>query len=171
MIHNKPILYILVLMLALPLLLSCTTAPPPDTSAADIESIKAASAQFVDNFNSADFEALSAIYTEDAKLIPPNFPMMVGRENILGWFSNAGGTLQLTMIDLQLNGDMANVVGDYTISSQPEEGEGWSETGNYVEQWKRANGAWKIDLDIWNSSAAPPMPEEGMMEEKEMMEE
>jgi len=171
MIHNKPILYILVLMLAVPLLLSCTTAPPPDTSAADTESIKAASAQFVDNFNSADFEALSAIYTEDAKLIPPNFPMIVGRENILGWFSNAGGTLQLTMIDLQMNGDMANVLGDYTISSQSEEGEGWSESGNYVEQWKRANGAWKIDLDIWNSSVPLPMPEEGMMEEKEMMEE
>ena len=51
MIHNHPILYLLVLMLAVPFLVSCTTPPPPDTTAEDTQAINAAIKQFADAFN------------------------------------------------------------------------------------------------------------------------
>ncbi|MCH7520039.1 MAG: nuclear transport factor 2 family protein [Candidatus Dadabacteria bacterium] len=158
MIHNHPILHLLVLMLGVTCLLSCTTAPPPDTSEEDSQAIKAASSQFVENFNSQDFAALAAIFTDAAKLIPPNFEMIVGRESIQVWFGESGANLQLTMIDLHMNGDMAYVVGEYMIAIQPEEGEALSDNGNYVEIWKRTNGFWMLDLDIWNSNVPLPVP-------------
>jgi len=158
MIHNHPILHLLVLMLGVTCLLSCTTAPPPDTSEEDSQAIKAASSQFVENFNSHDFAALAAIFTDAAKLIPPTFEMIVGRESIQVWFGESGANLQLTMIDLHMNGDMAYVVGEYMIAIQPEEGEAISDNGNYVEIWKRTNGSWMLDLDIWNSNVPIPVP-------------
>ena len=165
MIHNHPILSLLVVMLAMPFLVSCTTAPPPDTTAEDSQAIRAASKQWDDAFNRGDFAALAALYTEEAKLLPPNSQMIIGREGIEGFFSG-GGNGQLTMIDLHLNGDMAYVVGEWTFTMQPEEGEAISNNGKYVEIWKRENDTWMLDVDIWNTSLPLPVPEEEMTEEE-----
>ena len=167
MTDNHPILYLLVLMLAVPFLVSCTTAPQ-DTTAEDSQAIKAASKQWVDAFNRGDAAALSAFYTEGAKRFPPNNPMIVGREDIQGWIQGAFdagvGDLQATTIDLHVNGDMAYEVGEYTLTIQPEEGEAISDNGKYVEIWKRENGSWKISADIFNTSIPLPIAEEAEVE-------
>ncbi len=169
MIHNHQIQYVLVIILAVPFLVSCTTAPPPDTTAEDSQAIKAVSKQWVDAFNRGDGAALAALYTEEAKRFPPNNPMIVGRENIQVWIQallDAGvGDLQSTTIDLHVNGDMAYEVGKYTLTIQSEEGEVVSDSGNYVEIWKRVNGSWKIIADIFNSSVPLPTAEEEAEEE------
>jgi len=172
MIHNHPILHLLVLMLAVTFLLSCTTASPPDTSVEDSRSIKTASIQFADAFNQGDAASVAALYTLEAKLLQPNGPMIIGGESIQamfqGWFDAGVGDLQPTVIDLHVNGDMAYIVGKYslTIQLQPEEGEAISDSGKYVEIWKRENGSWKIDVDIFNSSVPLPAPEEEEAEEE-----
>ena len=164
MIHNNPILYLIILMLAVPFLLSCTTAPPPDTSAADSESIKAASMQFMDAFNRGDAAAAAAVYTEMAKVLPPNGPNAVGRENIQALFQSfhdAGASdLQAKESELSVSGDWAHEVGKFTLTIQPEEGEAISDSGNFVVISKRVNGTWMRDTVIWNSSVPLPVPEE-----------
>ena len=164
MIHNHPILYLLVLTLAVPFLVSCTTAPPPDTTAEDSQAIRAATKQFVDAINRGDAAAVAAHYTEEAKRLPPNRQMIVGRESIQahyqGIFDAGVSDLQLTVIDLHVNGDMAHVVGKYTVTIQPDEGEAISDNGKYVDIWKRENGSWKLDVVIFNSSIPLPVPEE-----------
>ena len=169
MIHNHRIPSLLVMMLAVPFLVSCTTAPPPDTSAEDSRAIEAVSKQWVDAFNRGDAAAVVALYTEEAKLLPPNSPMIVGRESIQASFQAdfdaSGYDLQLTVIDLHVNGDMAHEVGKYTLTIQPEEGEAISDSGKYVWIWKRVNGSWKVDVLIWNSSLPLPTAEEEAEEE------
>ena len=164
MMHNHPILYLLVLMLAVTFLVSCTTAPPPDTSAEDIRAIKAASEQHVEAFNRGDAAAFAALFTEGAKVLPPNSPMIVGREGIQafnqGGFDAGVGNLQLTMTDLQVYGDTAHDIGKYTLTIQPEEGEAISDNGKYLVILKRVNGSWKVDVNIWNSSVPLPVHEE-----------
>ncbi len=170
MIHNHRILSLLVLMLAVPFLMSCTTAPPPGTTAEDSQAIKAASAQWIEAFNRGDAAALAAFYTEGARVLEPNAPLVVGRENIQatfqGFFNTSGLELQLTVLDLSVHGDMAHKVGNYTLTIQPEEGDAITDSGKYVEIWKRENGSWKMDVDIWNSSLPLPAPEEEMTEEE-----
>ena len=170
MIHNHSIFNLLVLMLAVPFLVSCTTAPPPDTSAEDSQAIRAASKQWDDAFNRGDAAAVAALYTEEANLLPPNSPMIVDTEGIQavfqGFFDAGGGDLQGTVIDLHVNGDMAHMVGNYTLTIQPEEGDAITDSGKYVEIWKRENGRWKIDVGIWNSSLPLPAPDEEMTEEE-----
>ncbi|MCH7819093.1 MAG: nuclear transport factor 2 family protein [Candidatus Marinimicrobia bacterium] len=163
MIHNHRILSLFALMLAIPILVSCTTAPPPDTTAEDTQAINAVIKQFADAFNQGDAAAVAALHTEEAKRLPPNSPLIVGREGIQAWMQashDAGlGDLQLTVIDLHVNGDMAHVVGKYTLTIQPEEGEAISDNGKFVDLWKRVNGSWKIDVNIFNSSVPLPVPE------------
>ena len=159
MIQIHPILKLLVLTLAVPFLVSCTTAPPPDTSAEDRQAIQAATKQWVDNYNSGNIDALVALYTEEAKLLEPNSQMIVGRESIQaiyqGFIDASVRDLQHTTIDLQVSRDMAYV-------------DGKSTTGNkYVEIWRLEDGTWKMDVDIWNSSVPLPVPEEEAPEEME----
>ncbi|MCH8289164.1 MAG: hypothetical protein IID12_08680, partial [Candidatus Marinimicrobia bacterium] len=40
-----------------------------------------------------------------------------------------------------------------------EEGEAISDNGKFVDLWKRENGTWKIDVNIFNSSVPLPAPE------------
>jgi len=174
MIHSRPILYLLVIMLAVPFIVSCTTAPPPpplDTSAEDSRAIETASAQWVDAFNKGDVAAFAALYTQEAKLLQPNIPMIVGRENIhanfQGFFEHGSRDIQLSVIELFANGDMAHKVGTYTLTIQPEEGESISDNGKYVEIWKRVNGTWMLDVDIWNTSVPFPVAEEEVGTEEE----
>ncbi len=163
MIHNHPILSLLVIMLAVPFLVSCTTAPPPDTTDEDLQAINAKRKQVVIVFNQGDAAAMAAHFTEEAKYLPPNSQMIVGREGIQAFiqaFLDAGaGDLQATVIELSVNGDMAHDVGKYTLTIQPEEGEAISDSGKYVVILKRENGSWKIDIAIWNSSVPLPAPE------------
>ncbi len=164
MIHNHPIVSLLVLMLTVPFLVSCTTAPPPDTSAEDLQAINAIRMQWVDAFNQGDAAAVAALYTEEAKRLPPNSQMIVGRESIQADLQSnidAGvGNIQVTAQELYVNGDMAHDVGKFTFTIQPEEGEAISNSGKYVTIMKRENCTWKIDVQIWNSSVPLPAPEE-----------
>ena len=165
MINNHPLFFsLLVLTIALPFLVSCTTAPPPDTAAEDIQAINAVSKQWVDAFNQGDAAAIAALSTEKAKYLPPNSPMIVGREGIQAFYQaafDAGvGDLQTTMRELSVNGDMAHETGKYTLTIQPEEGEAISDSGKFVVIWKRENGSWKVDLDIFNTSLPLPVSEE-----------
>ena len=170
MIHNHPIVSLLVLTLTLLFLVSCTTAPPPDTSAEDRQALNAKRMQYVINFNQGDAAAVAAHYTEEAKYLPPNSPMVVGRENIQAFiqssFDAGVGDLQLTVIELSVYGDMAHDVGEYTLTIQPEEGEAISDNGKYLVVLKRENGTWKLDVVSLNTSLPLPVPEE---EEEEQM--
>ena len=163
MIHNRPILSLLVLTLAVSFMVSCEKAAK-DTTAEDSRAIEAASEQFTNAYNQGDAAAVAALYTEEAKRLPPNNPMMIGRENIQAIYEasfDAGvSNLRLTVIDFNVNGDMAHEVGKYSDTTQPDEGEAISESGKYVRIWKRVNGTWKVDVLIFNSSVPLPVAEE-----------
>ena len=160
--HNRQILYLFVLTLTLLFLLGCAPAPQ-DTTAEDLQAINAISKQWDDYFNSGNSAAVAALYAEEAKLLPPNNQMIVGRESIQEFFQagfDAGvGDLQGTVIELSVSGDMAHVVGKYTLTIQPEEGEAISDNGKYMEIWRRVNGSWKINTAIWNTNVPLPVPE------------
>ncbi len=163
MIHNRPILFLLVLTLTLLFLVSCTTAPPPDTTAEDLQAINAKRKQYANDFNQGDAAVVAAHYTEEAKYLPPNSPMIVGREGIQayiqGGFDAGVGNFQLTMTDLQVYGDMAHDIGKYTLTIQPEEGAAISDNGKYLVILKRVNGTWQLDAVSLNTSLPLPVPE------------
>lgn len=148
-------------ILTLPVLLFVSCERAPEDTAEVRQAIEAIIKQYADAYNRGDAAAFAALYTEEARLLPPNGPMIVGREAIQNsqqsdFDTGVSGDLQLTTLEVRVARDLAYEIGEYTSTIQPEEGEAIRDQGKYVGIWKRENGEWKLDVDIWNSSM--PLP-------------
>jgi ketosteroid isomerase-like protein len=59
----------------------------------------------------------------------------------------------LTTMDVFGMGDMVCEIGKYDMTIQPEGQEEIKDNGKYLVIWKKAtDGAWKLHVDIWNTS-------------------
>lgn len=145
------------------LLLACqpaATPAPPGLSDADRQAIDAAHTAFSTAAAAGDYTAVSAMYTEDATLLPPNMPPAAGRiaiKAVFGLFPPVGA-MTLTTDEVNGTADMAAVRGSYVILFAPPGAPAFPDSGKFVELWrKQADGNWLIVWDIFNSNiAAPP---------------
>lgn len=117
--------------------------------------------EFEAAFNRGDMAALAALYTEDAKLMPPDADVITGRQGIQQFWQGARdmGIRQATLQvrEVQSSGDLAYEVGAAMLQIQPEGGQAAAMTVKYLVVWKRqADGAWQLAVDIWNSNAPQP---------------
>ena len=125
------------------------------------QAIKDTNARFVEAFNRGDMASVAAVYTEDAKLLPPNGQMISGRQGIQEFWNGARqmGVRDpiLETVAVEHSGDLAYEIGAYTLKIQPEGGQATTDRGKYVVVWKRqADGSWKWAVDIWNTNS--PLP-------------
>ncbi len=102
-------------------------------------------------------EALAALYTMDACLLPPNSGLIRGRKNIEGFWGGAISGLGLkdavlTTVELHGTGDIVTEVGEYLLKIQPEGKTEMEDKGKYVVAWKHTPEGWKLHRDIWNTS-------------------
>jgi uncharacterized protein (TIGR02246 family) len=144
------------------LILACqpaATPVPPGLSATDRQAIDAAHTAFSAAMVANDHSAVSAMYTEDATLLPPNMPSAGGRiaiKETLGHFPPVGD-LKLTTDEVHGTADMAAVRGAYVIMFAPPGQPAFADSGKFVELWrKEADGKWLIVWDIFNSNIAIP---------------
>jgi ketosteroid isomerase-like protein len=97
-----------------------------------------------------DYEALSSMYTDDAKLLPPNSPIIEGRPAIREFlrklFIDEGVPLELTQREVSVVGNFAYRDG---VLSQHHK-DGTTEIGKFVQLWKYTDGDWKLHRVIWN---------------------
>lgn len=122
--------------------------------------ITEANQRFMDAFKAGDAAAVAALYTPDARILPPDLPMMEGTEAIRSFWRGAmqsGLTgAKLETVDVETSGDLAYEVGRFTLYKQGDGGEIIAGAGKYVVVWKRQNGGWKLAADIWNASTGAP---------------
>jgi ketosteroid isomerase-like protein len=104
-----------------------------------------------------DFGALDRVYTRDARILPPGGPMVTGRAAIADFWRGAAAALEVEGIRLQtvsldvLGGDRAQEVGRAELRTKG--GGGAPMVLKYVVLWKREDGAWRWDVDIWNADS------------------
>ena len=116
---------------------------------------------FVRNANRKDAAALVAeFYAEDAVLLPPNAPMIVGGEAIRGFWQTVldAGVSDVTLETTRLgaSGDLAYGVGRYTLTAPLAEGGRAEDDGKYLVVFRRqADGAWKAIADMFGSNRRP----------------
>lgn len=106
---------------------------------------------FQDAFNKRDAAALATVYMEDAKLMPPNVPVMTGRTAIESFwkagFTRGVSRIEKTPIDVQVLGDTAIETSRYfaTVGEK-------KIAGKDILVWRRGvDGKWRIATDIWNN--------------------
>jgi ketosteroid isomerase-like protein len=102
-----------------------------------------------------NFGALERVYTRDARILPPNAPAVTGRAAITEFWRGAVTSLnvqslRLRTTSLDVFGDRAQEVGRAELSM---EGGGAPTTLKYVVLWKREDGDWRLDVDIWNADS------------------
>jgi uncharacterized protein (TIGR02246 family) len=121
--------------------------------------IEAANARFSEAFARGDVKAIVAMYTPDAIVFPPDSEMIRGNEAI-GHFwkttrDNGAQSATLTTVDVGRSGDIADEVGEVSVTIQPAGKEPTTAAAKYVVVWKRqSDGSWKLHRDIWNSLPA-----------------
>ncbi len=122
------------------------------------QAVAEANASFMRAFNTGDIHAAAQAYTEDALVLPPGGPEVRGREAIEAFWVGAVERMGVTTIELETirldsQDRSAHEVGRYRVSGRS----GLLDEGKYVVVWKReVGGAWKLHVDIWNSSASAP---------------
>ncbi len=121
--------------------------------------IEANNKAFVEAFNRGDAAAVANMYTSDALLLPPNNPIIVGRQGIREFWQKLI-TAGLKVVSLETErveacGDTAYEVGYYTLTIPTAAGGTVTDQGKYIVVWKREARKWKLARDIWNTSAPP----------------
>ena len=121
------------------------------------KAIAAANLKFGEAVRRGNAAAVGALYAEDAILLPPGSEMIKGRIGIQEFWQ--GGLKMgikdavLTSVDVTAYGDTAVEIGTYALKIQPEGQAAVEDHGKYVVVWKKgADGAWRLAVDIWNTS-------------------
>jgi uncharacterized protein (TIGR02246 family) len=147
---------------------SCGEKTPPDTRAADESAIRALDAQWSKAAEAKDVDGTVSYYSDDASLLAPNAPIASDKQGIRGAWASLLGTdtslsWQANKVEVSRSGDLAYVQGVYQMTSKDARGKLVSDTGKFVEVWKKqADGKWKTVADIFNSdmpvvqAPAPP---------------
>jgi len=125
-------------------------APSTDTTA-----LEARSDAWEAALNAKDVDALVNLYTEDARLLPPDGEMTSGKDGIravFGGMIDAGIGGETTPVETTVSGDVGYIVGTFTLVA----GDELLGTGKYIETWRRgADGQWLIANDIYNNDPSP----------------
>jgi len=148
---------------ALLLLTTACKQQAPDTRVADEQTVRNLDAQWSKMAGARDLDGTVGYYSDDAVLLPPNEPIVTGKQAIrVSWVSllspnNALGW-QANKVDVARSGDLAYVVGSYTLTTRDAEGKPVVDRGKTIEVFKKqADSTWKVVADMYNSDlAAPP---------------
>lgn len=112
--------------------------------------------EFMAAFNAKDAAKVASLYTDDGVLMPPNQPMVKGRENIEAYWRGAfeqGVTgLRLRPIDSAISGTQGFEIGTATVTVKaPGAAAPITDTAKYAVVYKRTAAGWKMAYDIYNS--------------------
>ena len=137
----------------------CVIGLAPAASAEDVrQAIEQVNARFVEAFKAGDAATIASLYTETAKVLPPDATEVTGREAIQSlWQSGIDDGLKdltLEAVDVEASGDLAYEIGLFTIQVPAENDAMATAGGNYVVVWKRDAGDWRLHVDTWNDAPA-----------------
>ncbi len=115
--------------------------------------IEQANADFRSAYSKADAKAVAAMYTEQAKLLPPHAQTVAGRPAIEAFWKSAMAAgirdVELKTLEVESFGDTVVEEGTATLYG---DGNRTVDKGKYLVVWKRAGGKWRLHRDCWNSN-------------------
>ena len=120
------------------------------------EAISALEQAFMDYVQRQDALALSStVFSDDAELMPPNRPSVIGRERIAAFWQEMFGRglnkilLNTTCVDI--SDELAQARGQYAFTFS-HNGEVSHDKGKYLLTYRRqGDGEWKVVTDMYSS--------------------
>jgi len=140
----------------------CDREAPIDTRAADERAIRAEDASGLKAAQAKDLNGAVANYAEDAFWLPPNAPIVKGKDGIrAGWavlLASPGFSIdwQITKLEVARSGDLAYTLYAYQMSMLGPDGKLIADHGKDMAVWKKQqDGTWRMVADTFNSDVAP----------------
>ncbi len=137
-------------------------AEEPPSTEADVEAINEVLEQEVAAVSAGDVEAFVALFTDDAVLMAPGEPAVIGKAALRSWAQDLVDqfTIEYTASseEIVLLGDWAFQRASITLTLTPKAGGdpiGEGAKGIHIFQ-RQPDGSWKIARDNWNSDNPPP---------------
>ena len=126
---------------------------------ADIEALRDVEIAEEQAWISKDIEKALGFFANDAILMFPNMPAIVGKDNIRAYikasFADPAFTVQYKIIgvDVAQSGDLGYTQGTLTsATTDPKKGKVVTDRGKWLTvRRKQADGSWKIVRDTWSS--------------------
>jgi ketosteroid isomerase-like protein len=115
--------------------------------------IDATNRKFEAAFNAGDpAKAARDVYTAGARALPPDMPMVRGREALEQFWVAAAAQMgvtrvRLSTLDLEVHGDVAHEIGQATLTLK----DGRELAAKFCVLWRQEQGEWRWDVDIWNN--------------------
>jgi uncharacterized protein (TIGR02246 family) len=126
---------------------------------ADQAAMKAQLEGVIDAYNAADPEAFASAYTADAWVISMRRPIKASREEIKAAFtpgmSNYRFRTELDVLDVEVHGNIAYMIGRSTLTGEPREGAtvpSFVEERIYTAIFKREGDQWLIHRHMESTS-------------------
>jgi len=139
-----------VALIALAGLAGCESAEAPEAFP------QAAADGWIAAFNSGDAAGLSLMYSPDAKILPPDQPIVSGYDLIEEFWRNynpGSVRIEISEVESAKLGDYWFREGAYS-SKYPAEGE--PRVGKFIELWTRVGSAWLLYRQMWSPNVPPP---------------
>jgi len=137
-------------LIALAGLAGCENASPPEPFP------QAAADGWVAAFNSGDAAGLALMYSPDAKILPPDQPIISGSgaiEEFWKTFNPGNVRIEVSEVEIRKLGDNWFREGTYG-GLYPAEGQ--TRVGKFIELWTKVDSAWLIQRQMWSPNAPAP---------------
>jgi ketosteroid isomerase-like protein len=130
-------------------------AEPVALSAAELDSVRAVTEAFGAAMNAGDTVALFATYAEDARVLPPDAPILQGaaaRADLVGLIMAGASDFKLVPSVTYGIGDLAYGIGVATFKIG-----GVADSVKYLEVLRKgADGKWRYVADMFSGMVATP---------------
>ena len=139
------------------LVVACTSQGPAPLTDADQAAMQQVADGALEILTSAtpDWTAFATgLYAEDATVMPPNGPVIKGRDAIVSFLETFPpfDEMKMTRQHIDGSGTLAYEIERYTSQVTPPGLAAIADTGKLVWVWrKQTDGSWRVLVEIWNS--------------------
>ena len=109
--------------------------------------------EFKKSIEQGDLRNIGNLYTEDAKILPPNMDMLEGRDSIQTFWQRASEmgikSYQPEILEVEYSGNLGFFVGKYILYGNENK---IINKGKFITVFKNIDGEWRVYRDIFNSS-------------------
>lgn len=134
--------------LTLAILTSVACAPNRSQSSPELAAM---SDRWAAALAAGDIEGMADMYTPNCRILPPNAPMLEGRDAVsavFGGMVDAGLTAELETVEATVAGDIGLKIGRYTLMAP----DGMIvDQGKFSETWKKGPAGWQMSSDMFSS--------------------
>ena len=133
---------------------ACGGPTGQEFTAKDQASIRSKNDALVQAIGSKDVGKIVDFYAENTTFMPPNRPIIRGRESLKGFYQdlvNDTKDLRLTVDEVSGSGPLAYQTGRYEMDVKGVRGQPEHDRGKYLFILRNMGGNWRYEFSMWNS--------------------